>query len=306
MASFEEKKTIVSDNIDKIDAELRVCLEKRVGHISEKTEIISGLNKEAVFDGYNKLFTEKTYRNIVNGALEDNYKYLECVADSISFYDSMICIEKLGTGILDDPASQEPQEQFKYDTIAYLKNSLTDIAFETFSPLLNDARVMYGDSFTDICESVYYSRVPYCILPLENSEDGRLTGFGNMIRKYELKIVLTCSVESSGGRTTKFALLKRDTETINCPENICEGSYLELGFNFGHNNKLHRVIEAAVYFGYELNKIDSFPVYYSDKEYYFDVVFKGNGDHERFIGWLELEVPRYEILGAYKHIKSND
>ena len=163
---------------------------------------------------------------------------------------------------------------------------------------------MYESTFTDVCEEVYYSRTPYCILPIENSEDGRMSGFGGMIRKYELKIVMTCNVESASGRMTRFALLKRELSRLKCPPSHSEGEYLEIGLNFGEEQRLHEVLQAASFFGYTLNKIDSLPIYYSENEYYFDVVFKGSGQIKKFLFWLELEVPRYEIIGIYTHIKS--
>jgi prephenate dehydratase len=125
-----------------------------------------------------------------------------------------------------------------------------------------------------------------------------------MIRKYELKIVLSCNVESANGKITKFALLKRDITKLTCPETSVVGEYLEIGFNFGEKAKLNEVLTAASYFGFELNKINSLPIYYSEKEYYFDVVFNGEGDLEKLIYWLELEIPRYEILGIYTEIKT--
>ena len=71
-------------------------------------------------------------------------------------------------------------------------------------------------------------------------------------------------------------------------------------------NGLIKVLSAADYYGYSLNKIDSIPIYYSEKDYYFDVVFKGNGELDKFLLWLELEMPGYEIIGIYKHIKATN
>ena len=124
-------------------------------------------------------------------------------------------------------------------------------------------------------------------------------------RKYGLKIVLTCNVESATGRITKFALLQRELSIRECPSGVSDGEYLEIGFNFGDDEKLTEVIASAKYFGFKLHKVDSLPIYYSEKEYYFDVVFKGKGELKKFLFWLELEVPGYEVIGVYTHIKAN-
>ncbi len=299
MASVEEKNLIIDDNLKKTDSELYRALEKRAAHISEKAKLVINSGNDETHAVYEKFFGETVLNKTI---LKENEKYISSVKKSIAMYDKLNCVNSLY------PSSEREEKSantgFESDTVVYLKNPLADIAYSNFSKLLKDARALYEESFSSVCEEVYYGRVPYCILPLENSDDGRLSGFGNMIRKYELKIVLTCSVESANGKITKFALLKREIDDIDCPAKISDGKYVEIGFNFGENERLYEVLAAARFFGYKLNKVDSMPIYYSEKEYYFDAVFSGNGDIKRFMFWLELEVPRYEIIGIYTHIKA--
>ena len=302
MGSIEEKNLKIDENLKDIDICVSNCLEKRIAHVSEKAEIIGLCDSDDFREKYEKIFLcQKDLPNI----LDENKKYVLSVKNTISMLDRIKCVEYVSTEDKVKLFDDEPDTVFETNTVVYLKNPLADIAFNKFSKCLDDARVIYEESFVEVCEEVYYSRQPYCILPVENSEDGRLSGFGNMIRKYELKIVLTCNVESANGRVTKFALLKRELTRIDCPDYLNEGEYLEIGFNFGEEEKLGAVLEAASFFGYKLNKVDSLPIYYSEKEYYFDIVFKGNGELKKFLLWLELEVPRYEIIGIYTQIETN-
>ncbi len=299
MASVEDKKRIIENNITKLDKDISDTLEKRVFHIAEKFEnsIIEETNEERI--SFDNSFIETNQKSY---CIDENKKYISGVYSSIDLYDKLLMAEIYGKD--NTPTLIKSSEESENSTVAYLKNPLTDIAYSSFSKVLHSARVSYEESFLSVCEAVYYNKVPYCILPIENYEDGRLTGFINMIRKYELKIVLTCNVESANGKITKFALLKRELTKIECKKGISDGEYLEIGFSFGEQSKLHTILLAANFFGFNLNKVDSLPVYYSEKEYYYDVVFSGNGELNKFLYWLDFEFPRYEILGLYTSIKT--
>ncbi len=301
MPSAEEKNFIIDENLKENDVLISEALEKRAAHISDRAELIIGLSREEARKAYEKKFALKDRQT---ACLSENKKYVSSVHKQVCLYDKLNCVDIFYPDTETDIFDSDTETVFEVDTVSYLKNSLADVAYNNFSKLLKDPRVAYGETFLDVCEDVYYSRTPYCILPLESSEDGRMAGFGNMIRKYGLKIVLTCNVESANGKTTRFALLKRELAKIECKSGISEGDYLEIGFNFGENLRLQEVLQAANYFGFFLNKVDSLPIYYSVKEYYFDVIFKGKGDLNKFLFWLELEIPRYEIIGVYTQIKT--
>ncbi len=301
MSSFEEKNQIIDENLKDNDGLISTTLEKRVAHIADKVEMVIGLSKEELRNLYK---TEFAFKDSRIPCLTENKKYLSAVHECLNRFDKLKCIDELYHQREKDVEEAENDTVFNSDTVSYLKNSLADIAFNNFSKLLKDPRVAYGETFSDVCEDVYYSRTPYCILPIENSDDGRMTSFCNMIRKYGLKIVLTCNVESANGKTTGFALLKRDIEKIECKSSISDGEYVEIGCNFGEIIRLQEVLQAASYFGFNLHNVDSFPIYYSEKEYYFDIIFKGSGDLKKLLFWLELEIPRFEIIGIYTQIKT--
>lgn len=301
MSSVEEKKIILDTNLTKNEDEVEAVLEKRVAHIAEKSRSVMQLYGKDTSNSYEEIFSLPQRQD---NCIGENQKYVSSVINSVNIFDRLNWVDsffqKDGMTITEG----NTEEDFDSNTVVYLKNPLADIAYNNFSKLLQDPRVLYKETFSDVCEEVYYSRVPYCILPIDNSEEGRMTSFGNMIRKYGLKIILTCNVESANGKITRFALLKRELEKIECKKAYSEGEYLEVGFYFGEGQKLQEVLTAAMFFGFSLNKVDSLPIYYSEKEYYFNVVFQGNGQIEKFLYWLELEIPRYEIIGIYTQVKS--
>ena len=298
MESVDEKNKKTDDNIERLNRAVSNDLEKRIYHITERAE----KKRQSKSDDETEPLHNALEEKFCSGCVEENKKYLSAIAKSIDLYDRLLCAEEYGQTRV-SIRQERIVETNEPSIVAYLKNPLTDVAYKVFSKVLTDARVSYADSFSGVCEDVYYQRAAYCILPIENYEDGRLSGFMNMIRKYELKIALTCNVESANGKITKFALLKREESKMNVPEELCDGEYLEIGVSSGQNGNLNKIMSAAEYFGYAVNKVDSLPVYYSEKEYYFDIVFSETGNLQNFLCWLDLEMPRYEVLGIYTQLK---
>ncbi len=304
MSSFEEKGRIVLENIKAKDAELLDTLEKRVAHFCERTSLLADSLSDKSESDYTSLYERYADdQPDMSDVIDENKEYIKGIFNKVASYDRIKLAELLSKKGNKTLALESAMEQDEIAKVVYLKNSLADIAYSVFSRVIKNARVVYAESFSEVCEEVYYSRVPYCILPLENSDDGRMAGFANLIRKYDLKIVMTCNVESAVEKVTKFALLKRELSVLECPKSTNDGDYLEMEIKLGTKCSLHDVLEAANLFGYKLCKIDSFPLQYSEKEYYFNVVFEGKGNVNGFICWLEFEVQRYDVIGIYTHLK---
>lgn len=72
--------------------------------------------------------------------------------------------------------------------IAYVRNPLSETAYGRFLSFLPEAAGNAFDHFQDICEEVYNGICEYCLLPVSNSSEGRLSRFCGMILKYDLKM----------------------------------------------------------------------------------------------------------------------
>ncbi len=190
------------------------------------------------------------------------------------------------------------------DRIACLKNSYTDKAYERWKNLLYEPIVSYCGNFTDVCEAVYYGNTKFCILPVENSKEGRLSAFYQLIRKYDLKIVSCCYVQSSDGEeATKFALLKKslDFEVLYRDE-----VYFEFFTALESANLLCDILSAADDFGLRLIRMDSMPLDYAVNEYSYNLIFAvQNADFAAFLCYLKLKAPRFVTVGLYDDAKRN-
>lgn len=302
MASYDEKKLVIDGNLFSLENEISDCLERRAAHIEEKAQLLTDIGENATDEELADIYRDIAVPlNGQDSCIEENKPYVSAVMNAINVIDrakyAQTISRKSGKSFF-----VSENETALGNEIVYLKNSLADSAFSIFSKIITDVRARYSDSFSGACEEVYYGRAAYCVLPTENTDDGRLSGFVNLIRKYELKTVLTCNVANVSGNMTKFALLKRELEIIDCPTDLNGGHFVEICFIPDGNEKLSSVLTTAQLFGFSLNKIDSLPTSYSDSEYRYNAVFTGDGDINGFACWLSLEVPGFEISGIYTQV----
>ncbi|MBQ3182089.1 MAG: hypothetical protein IJB57_00330 [Clostridia bacterium] len=97
--------------------------------------------------------------------------------------------------------------------ISYVKNPLSDLAYDSFSLYFDRAEVSYADDFVSAAEDVYHSVSDYVILPVYSEKGGRLKSFCDLADKYEMKKVLSCSVYSNTEDTeTEFVLFSKNCE----------------------------------------------------------------------------------------------
>jgi hypothetical protein len=173
--------------------------------------------------------------------------------------------------------------------IAYVKNAVSDDAYRVFSRVIKDASVTYSGSFAQACEDVYYGRVAYCILPYETSDEGVLSGFMKLIRKYELypHYVCVCGGEKNA---TRLALLGRSP----CASDFdgSKNARLKLTFYRPEPDTLSRISVAGRELSLLLTKSDSFPVSFEDGLYGLDLTFNGCVDDILpFLLYLVLDAP---------------
>ena len=196
-------------------------------------------------------------------------------------------------------SSDEPVQ----DRVSYMRNYYADRAYTVFAAALDQPTVTYPSDFAGVCEDVYYGRAKYCILPVENSSDGMLTGFRGLIGKYELMISLACDVQTSGEDSyTRFALLRRG---IGAPVKAEGRRRFEFSVTFEDDGSatLCDILDAADAFGLELYRISSLPASYSGRGGSYDVTLTcGSGGLSEFLTYLSLEVPQFSAVGLYTHI----
>ena len=312
-----DARQIIKYNIDALNREYISFGERRLAHIRERAvnmhAIIGDIHERDIPSWLDAL--RALYRDTVSadegGAKTDviaqnargiwDMRSALDTADRICLCRSLIETSPRNFTALDLLITDNPPEM--PNRIAYLRNAYTDAAYIRLSDVLHNPTVTYCDDFTSVCEEVYYGRTSMCIIPIENSSEGRLSAFRNLITKYELKIVMTCLVNSADGTETRYALLKKNIEHIPLVGQPRKTELFEFSVISAEGGGLSDILTAARSFGLRLNKAEWMPVSYSDTEYAQNLVFGIDGaEFDNFICFLSLEAPQFIAVGLYPHL----
>lgn len=189
------------------------------------------------------------------------------------------------------------------DRVAYQRNAFADSAYLQLSALLGAPRATYARSFGAACESVCRRECEYCILPIENSQEGQLTGFWRLIARYGLRIAATCDVETTDKKhVTRFALLRATPISLSAKQ-----ADRFFGFSVQPQSQelSANVLYAAEHYGLSPAYVitNSAPLTGSAPASRF--VFRvGNGNLIAFLLYLHMEIPDFTPLGLYPHLKN--
>ena len=170
--------------------------------------------------------------------------------------------------------------------IAYwYSNGYAKDAFDLFSKCFKSCTELQVESFSAVCESVVDDNT-FGVIPIINSNDGRLTSFYRLLDKHDLKITAICKIESSNEYDfTKFALVgKRLVDT-----DESDVKYVE----FSTVGDVSDYIYVAEILGGKINEITSIPVSH------------GKGECLNYIT-VSLEKSRIYALWWYLYIFSGE
>lgn len=184
--------------------------------------------------------------------------------------------------------------------ISYVSNPYSE---EARDRLLGAARLREHGcrSFSELCDDIGSGSCDGCIIPLENTSDGKLMGFYSIIDRFELKIFRTCDIESSDGtQSTRYALLTRYA----CPpQGEAAEHYLEVSLPVTNGAALRQLADAAARMSLELCRIDSVPQHYDEASATHYLVLRGKRDALLcFLLYLRLEHSGHTLIGLYDHI----
>lgn len=199
------------------------------------------------------------------------------------------------------PGSGEP-DRASFNRISYQKNSYTDAAYQCFAQLLPEPRAAYTHSFPSVCEDVYNGLSEYCILPLENSAEGRLSSFSRLIAEYDMKIAAVCEVQVEQGRTTRFALLRRTVAPIRTHTELPR--YFEFSCELRDYPGAEDVLQAARFCRLPLCRADLSETD-SGAVTLHPVLETGQGDLPAFLLYLAMELPGSNPIGWYPNLSGN-
>ncbi len=214
----DTKLQTIRSALDRLTKERTSLHEKRIAHIGELAELLCEEAGEDEIFFRDEAFGAK-YRAATHGGFPEvadfNRTRVTAAEKSLNAMERAMLLcrlcDTLGIrGVRGAGTFFDETDAAEGETVSYVRSAVADDAYLTFASSMTTPKVLYAHEFTEACENVYYDRSAYCLLPVENTSDGRLAGFRSLILKYGLKIASVCRVKAPlAEEETVFALLKK-------------------------------------------------------------------------------------------------
>ena len=304
-------EAIIAANLRELNTRGALTAEQELAHLGELADEITG-GADLTPDFLASLSEHTLTRGSTEACLSDNAAPIGLRQRMDHAWRAICLCEAIESRL----SAQKPlsPEAFFADTeelteaaanrITYQRNAFADSAYLQLSALLTGPRATYAKSFGAACESVCRRECEYCILPIENSQEGQLTGFWRLIAHYGLRIAATCDVESADKKhVTRFALLRATPISLTAMQS-------DRFFGFSAQSQ-SRALSADVLYAAEHYRLS--PAYVitnsapltgapSASRFVFRV---GEGNLCAFLLYLHMEIPDFTPLGFYPHLKNN-
>ena len=282
---MERKINIVSENIRALDSRADLT-EKQTDVCVEQLCRIINDTVENIYDAW-ECFNRLSGKDLIERKaalcrkLCNNAKFSDELEEMIFFGD------------------KEETEATAWRKIAYVRNKRNDKIFLDFSDAIGGAKAHYATSFSDACEAVFNGTCQYCIIPIENSSEGKIYSFYSMIDRYEMRInrvIREYSEETS--QSVSFALASKKLSLLTKNQE-------RLRFEFSVTNEsadiVSSIIEAVNCFGGNAVDVGTLPVPYDEprRKFYFTVDIS-EADALACATYMSLEYAGYSPIGFYK------
>ncbi len=216
------------DNIGELDRALASAAQRREAHLYELAEALVHSLPELSLDSLSESYRETVARLTaslcadVSGllpqrSLRDGINPIGA-PELLGIYDRVMLVRGLYRALGESGLASlcpdgllgariSPTELVR---VCYMQNGYSDLAAEFFTPYLCTAQDglsrVFSDSPEQACGEVEQGSAQYCILPIEDLSEGRLSGAERLIRRYDLHIAMSVSLMPRG---MVFALLRR-------------------------------------------------------------------------------------------------
>ncbi len=190
------------------------------------------------------------------------------------------------------------------ETFTYVKNTLSDEAYDVFSQDFSDPRVAYSQGFREAAEGTSDKSVGFCILPLEEKAGVRIPGISSIIFSEDLKIVSVSPVFGlDGNADMKYALLSSEFKIPKYEEG--DERYLEILVEKEENFSLASLLFAAEKFDSELFRISTSTYETEEVENtYYSIIFRTKRPSFcELLIFLSLFCRDYIPVGLYKNLE---
>lgn len=313
---FFSPSAVNIDNLNALSREHSIIFERRICELSELADGAAELCAELSESG---LSIYELLGFICDGidfpsgephddAMTCNFEVIKKHLSSLSFQD-MAEFASLLSDRLRERGVRVSESDFLRETkgdssFVYVKNRLSDEAYDVFSQDLTDATVSYAETLREAAEAVADGRKEYAILPLEERGGARLASIATLLYKYDLKIASVTPVFGfDGSADVKYAMVSKSFKVPEILED--DDRYLEIRLRQDGISSLSSLFLAAEMLGasvYRINTV-SFDTEEGQAAHY-TVVFKDEGrDFSPLLVFLTMFSGSYTAVGIYKNLE---
>ena len=315
---LEEKETFLtginSYNISSISQKQSELQEMRVIELYELADSFFAPISELINDGmsisetftYIAEYFALPFSTVHKNALDANLHRLTHYASVLSSIDKAIFSDLLTERIKNGGVTVDEKDFLvgndSPQTFIYLKNPLSDEAYDVFSENFSDPRVRYASKLKEIATAVYDGDVTYGLLPLEEGGGERLHSASELIYRYDLKINLVTPVFGlDGASDMKYALVSRRYYVPDIEPG--DDAYLEIRVD--SDISLSELLCASDYFGATVYRIksESFDLDMDKESCYSLVLKKEGGDFGKLLAYFTMFIKSCVFVGIYKNLE---
>ena len=304
------------ENVDALSLEQSLLFEKKICEISELSVDAAFLAKELIdsglgiyellgfiSDGLN-FSAEKLHDN----ALPKNSDMLRSYLLALPAHDKAVFaslftkkLKDIGIGVSEADFLPEGKGD---SSVIYVKNRLSDEAYDVFSDSIADATVSYAETLKDAAEAVNEGKKEFAILPLEEKGGARLASIASLLFKYDLKIASVTPVFGFDGTAdVKYALVSKRFKIPDIADD--DDRYLEIRLRADGTLSLSSLFSAAEMLGASVYRINTVRFESEEGEFpYYTIVFKDEkNDFSALLVFLTLFAGSYTAIGIYKNLE---
>ena len=286
-------------NLKSLSSESAVLSLRRYCEISEMCDIAATISAECYKDGLGiyEILSVISEELPLAGISDQSG-----ISDRVTF--SSLFLERIrGLGISLTEESFLPVVM-QSETFVYVKNHLSDEAYDVFSQEFSDPRVRYVGTIKEAVKAVNDGEVTYCLLPLEERGGARLSTVTELILGNDLKIDSVTPVFGQDGcADMKYALVSKAFSIPKIQED--DDRYLEICLDVSGEVTLSEILTAASLLRIEPYRVNTVVFYTEDgQRTNYSIVFKGEGkDFSDLLIYLTLFCGTYVPIGIYKNLE---
>ena len=292
-------------NLKSLSSESAVLSIRRSCEISEMCDIAAAILTEYFKDGlgiYEILSIFSEDMSLVANTDVEGASYISKISDRVTFCALLLeRIRGLGISLTEESFLPALKQE---ETFVYVKNPLSDEAYDVFSQDFSDPRVRYVGTIKEAVKAVNDGEAAYCLLPLEERGGARLSTVTELIFGNDLKIDSVTPVFGQDGfADMKYALVSKVFSIPKVEED--DDRYLEICLDVSGAVSLSEILTAANSFGIEPYRVNTVVFYTEDgQRTNYSIVFKGEGkDFSDLLIYLTLFCGAYVPIGIYKNLE---